>query len=37
MFHDVRISQLNTQQQGMVDGKPGMIQEREQISQVFSW
>ena len=30
-------SQLNTQQRGMVDGKQGMIQEREQIWQVFPW
>jgi len=29
-------SQLNTQQRGMVDGKQGMIQVREQIWQVFS-
>ena len=30
-------SQLNTQQRGMVDGKQRMIQEREQIWQVFPW
>jgi hypothetical protein len=29
--------QLNTQQRGMVDGKQGMIQEGEQIWQVFPW
>lgn len=30
-------SQLNTQQRGMVDGKQGMIQEREQIGRFFPW
>ena len=37
MLHDVRNFLVETQQRGMVDGKQGMIQEREQIWQVFPW